>query len=44
MVLCVGDIVAMADACQNIIPVAVVWTPVDHLLTTYVQQQYLFNT
>ena len=23
MVLCVGDIVAIADACQNIIPVAI---------------------
>jgi len=38
MILCVRDIVAVAKACQSIIPMAIfalLWT---FLLTTYVQQ------
>jgi len=44
MVLCVGDIVAMAEACWDIIPVAIFGLLQTFLLTTYVQQWYLCNT
>ena len=38
MVLCVGDIVAMAEACWDIIPAAIFGLLQTFLLTTYVQQ------
>ena len=38
MVLCVWDIVAMARACQSVIPAAIFGLLQTFLLTTYVRQ------